>query len=156
MTRGLVVTAIAIGVSLLGADASMACSCVPPNERKLLADSDGAFVGRLVAVRPVDPPDQGEPISSGDPTDFIYRVGRVYKRGPGLRRGRRVRVRSVRSEATCGLQRHKGSLYALFLERRNHRWHSNLCLTTTPRRMRRAAEDASASPAGSPGSAGCA
>lgn len=155
MTRRLAVAAVALGIPLLAADAAMACSCVPPNEKKLLRESDGAFVGRLVAVRVVDPPEQGEPISSGEPTDYIYRVGRVYKHGPGLRRGRRVRVRSVRSEATCGLQSAKGELYALFLERRNHRWHSNLCLTTTPRRMRRAAEDASASAAGSPGSAGC-
>ena len=153
--RWLALAAIVLGASLLGADTAMACSCVPPNERKLLADGDGAFVGRLVAVRVVDPPAQGEPIGSGEPTDYIYRVRRVYKHGPGLRRGRRVRVRSVRSEATCGLQGTKGQLYALFLQRRNHRWHSNLCLTTTPRRMRRAANSVAASLAASPGSAGC-
>ena len=141
--RWLALAAIVLGASLLSADAAMACSCVPPNERKLLAESDGAFVGRLVAV------------GSGDPTDYIYRVRRVYKHGPGLRRGRRVRVRSVRSEATCGLQSTKGQLYALFLQRRNHRWHSNLCLTTTPRRMRRAVNSVAAGPAASPGGAGC-
>ena len=156
MMRRLAVAAVTVAVSLLGADAAMACSCVPLNERERLRESDGAFVGRLVAVRVVDPPDQGEPIGSGDPTDFIYRVRRVYNGGPGLRRGRRVRVRSVRDEATCGLQSRKGELYGLFLQRRNHRWHSNLCLTTTPRRMRRAAEGASSSRAGSPGGAGCA
>ena len=155
MRRGLAVAAVALGIPLLTAEAAMACSCIPPNEARMLRESDGAFVGRLVAVRVVDPPEQGEPIGSGDPTDYIYRVGRVYKHGPGLRRGRRVRVRSVRSEATCGLQSTKGELYALFLQRRNHRWHSGLCQTTTPRRMRRAAEGSSASPAGSPGSAGC-
>jgi hypothetical protein len=147
MRRGFAVAAIALGIPLLGAEAAMACSCVPPNETRLLRESDGAFVGRLLAVRGV---------GSGPKADFIYRVRRVYKRGPGLRRGRRVSVRSIRFEATCGLQSQKGELYALFLQRRNHRWHSNLCLTTTPRRMRRAAEGSSASPAGSPGSAGCA
>ena len=155
MRRGLAVAVVAVGIPLLSADAAMACSCVPPNEKKMLKEADGAFVGRLVAVRVVDPPEQGGPISSGDPTDYIYRVRRVYNRGPGLRRGRRVRVRSVRDEATCGLQDQKGRLYALFLERRNHRWHSNLCLTTTPRRMRRAAEDTSASGPASAGSPGC-
>ena len=155
MRRGLAVAAVTLGIPLLTAEAAMACSCIPPNEARMLRESDGAFVGRLVAVRVVDPPEQGEPIGSGDPTDYIYRVGRVYKHGPGLRRGRRVRVRSVRSEATCGLQSTKGELYALFLQRRNHRWHSGLCQTTTPRRMPRAAEGGSASPAGSPGSAGC-
>ena len=143
--RRLGVAAVLLFASLLGADTAMACSCVPPNERKMLADSDGAFVGRLVAVRPVE---------SGPRADFVYRVGRVYKRGPGLQRGRRVRVRSIRDEATCGLPSRTGELYALFLQRRNHRWHSNLCLTTTPRRMRRAAENASARTA-SPGGAGC-
>ncbi len=156
MMRQLAVAAVALGVPLLSADAAMACSCVPPDEPRLLKESDGAFVGRLVAVRVVDPPAQGEPISSGEPTDFVYRVRRVYNRGPGLRRGRRVRVRSVRSEVTCGLQHQKGQLYGLFVMRRNHRWHSNLCLTTTPRRMRQAAEGASAGGAASPGGAGCA
>src|SRR5688572_1341767 len=117
MMRRLAVAAVAIGISLLVADAAMACSCVPLNAREQLEKSDGAFVGRLVAVRVVDPPGQGEPIGSGDPTDYIYRVRRVYKHGPGLRRGHRVRVRSVRSEATCGLQNTKGELYALFLRR---------------------------------------
>ena len=153
--RRLAVALVALSLPLVGADAAMACSCVPPGEAKLLKEMDGAFVGRLVAVRVVDPPAQGEPIGSGDPTDYIYRVRRVYKHGPGLRRGRRVRVRSVRDEATCGLPKQKGRIYALFLQRRNHRWRSNLCLTTTPRLMRRAAEASSASPAGSPGSAGC-
>ena len=144
MTRCLAVAAVVVGASLLVADAAMACSCVPPNEARMLREADGAFVGRLVAVRAV---------GDGPKADFIYRVGRVYKRGPGLRRGRRVSVRSIRFEVTCGLQSTKGELYALFLRRRNHRWHSNLCLTTTPRRMRRAAEGASVNPAGSPGCA---
>lgn len=155
MMRRLVVAAVTVGVALLAADAAMACSCVPRNERKMLAEADGAFVGRLVAVRVIDPPAEGEPIGSGDAIDYVYRVRRVYKRGPGLRRGRRVAVRSVRDEATCGLPSEKGRLYALFLYRRNDRWHSNLCLTTTPRRMRRAAEASSAGAAGSRGGARC-
>lgn len=133
----------------------MACSCAPGRDRDKLKAADAAFVGRLVAVREVDPPAEGEPIGSGDPMDYIYRVGRIYKDGPGINRGRRVRVRSVRSEATCGLPSFTGELFGLFVNRRNHRWHGNLCLTTTPRRMRRAAEGSSASPAGSPDSAGC-
>ena len=156
MMRWPAIAAIVLGAFLLSADAAMACSCAPLNAREQLEESDGAFVGRLVAVRVVDPPDRGEPTSSGEPTDFIYRVGRVYNPGPRLRRGRRVRVRSVRSEVTCGLQHQKGQLYGLFVMRRNHRWHGNLCLTTTPRRMRRAAEGASAGRAPSPGGAGCA
>jgi hypothetical protein len=141
LMRRFAVALLALGILLLGADAAMACSCVPPDEPKMLRQADGAFVGRLVAVRVVDPPDRGEPIGSGDPTDYVYRVRRVYKRGPGLKRGRRVRVRSVRSEVTCGLPSGRGRVYALFLQRQNRRWHSNLCMTTTPERMRRAAQN---------------
>ena len=104
-----------------------------------MEEADGAFVGRLLAVRVVDPPEPGEPISSGDPTDYIYRVGRVYNGGPGLRRGLRVRVRSVRAGATCGLPRIRGRLYGLLVTRRNRRWHSSLCSVVSPAAMRSAA-----------------
>jgi hypothetical protein len=140
MRRGLALAAVAVAAGLLGADSASACSCVPPDPPKLLRQSDGAFVGRLVAIREVDPPAEGEPIGSGDPVDYVYRVGRVYKRGPGLRRGRRVRVRSARSSATCGLPRGIGRLYGLFVSREARRWHGNLCNVVTPAQMRRAAE----------------
>ena len=155
MTRAITLAAVAVAAGLLGADSAFACSCVPPDPPKLLKQSDGAFVGRLVAIREVDPPAEGEPIGSGDPVDYVYRVGRVYKRGVGLRRGRRVRVRSVRSGATCGLPRAKGRLYGLFLERHNRRWHSGLCLVVPPERMRRAANGAALSRAEPPRGAGC-
>ena len=142
MTRRLAIAAMAVGIPLLGADAAMACSCAPINVREQLKASDGAFVGRLVAIREVNPPAQGEPTSSADPVDYVYRVGRVYNGGPGLHRGHRVRVRSARSDASCGLPNRVGGLIGLFVERRNHRWHGNACLTTTPRRMRRAAQGA--------------
>jgi len=148
MRRGVTLAAAAVAAGLLGPDSASACSCVPPDPPKLLKQSDGAFIGRLVAIREVDPPTEGEPIGSGDPVDYVYRVGRVYKRGPGLRRGRRVRVRSARSSATCGLPRGRGRLYGLFVSRASRRWHGNLCQVVTPAQMRRAAEaDGSASPA---------
>jgi hypothetical protein len=155
MTRRLAIAALVLGISLTAAPSAMACSCARVRDRDKLKAADGAFVGRLVAIREVDPPAEGEPIGSGDPMDYIYRVGRVYKRGPGLRRGRRVAVRSVRSEVTCGVPNSRGELYGLFVNRENHRWHGNLCLTTTPRKLRRAAEAASSAGSG-PGSAGCA
>jgi hypothetical protein len=140
MRRGVTLAAVAVAAGLLGADSASACSCVPPDPPKLLKQSDGAFIGRLVAIREVDPPAEGEPISSGDPVDYVYRVGRVYKRGPGLRRGRRVKVRSPRGSATCGLPDVRGRLYGLFVQRHNRRWHGNLCQVVTPAQMRRAAE----------------
>ena len=154
--RRLALLVFVLGSPLLAADAAMACSCVPLKPREQIKASDAAFIGRLVAVREVEPPVEGEPTGTGDPMDYVYRVGRIYKDPAGrLHRGRRVRVRSVRGEATCGLPNRLGELRGLFVQRRQHHWHGNLCLTTTPRRMRRAAAGSSASPAGSPGSAGC-
>jgi hypothetical protein len=140
--RRLAILAVALGSSLRVTDSAMACSCVPINAREQLEAADGAFVGRLIEVREVDPPAEGEPTSSADPVDYVYRVGRVYNRGPGLHRGRRVRVRSARSDASCGLPNRPGELIGLFVDRRNHRWHGNACLTTSPRKMRRAAQGA--------------
>ena len=151
--RRLAIAALAVGSSLVAASPVMACSCVHVPLREQLKSSDAAFVGRLVAVREVDPPAEGETISSGDPMDYVYRVGRIYKSGPGINRGRRVRVRTVRGEETCGLPNGPGELIGLFLQRRGHRWHGSLCATATRRQMRRALE--SASRAGSRGSAGC-
>jgi hypothetical protein len=151
------VVLVALAVPLVAADGATACSCAPLDEREQIAASDGAFIGRLLAVREVDPRAEGEPIGSGDPTDFIYRVGRVYNGGPGLRRGRKVRVRSVRSEVTCGLPRGRGMLIGLFVDRENRRWHGNLCRAATPARMRQAGDGSvSRSAAGSPHSPGSA
>jgi hypothetical protein len=156
MIRRLAIAAVALAVPLVSADAALACSCVGQSDREKLKAADAAFVGRLVEVREVNPPAEGEPIGSADPVDFIYRVGRTYKGGGhGINTGRRVKVRSARLGASCGLDDRTGRLVGLFVNRTNHRWHSNSCLTTTPRRMRRAARASSAARAGSPGSAGC-
>ena len=156
MTRGIAAALVALLVALVAAESAQACSCARPRPRQQLEEADGAFVGRLLAVRVVDPPAEGEPISTADPTDYIYRVGRVAKGGPGLRRGRRVRVRSVRSGATCGLPRGRGQLYGLFLRRQHGRWHSSLCSVVSPADMPAAGASRSRrTRAGSPGSAAC-
>jgi hypothetical protein len=148
MTRRLACAAVALAIPLLAAESAMACSCVALSPAEKLKQADGAFVGRLLAIREVNPPAEGEPIGSGDPVDYVYRVGKVYKRGPGLHRGNRVRVRSARYGASCGLPRGRGRLYGLFVQRENRRWHGNLCMTATPAQMRRAAEADPASTAG--------
>jgi hypothetical protein len=157
MMRRLLTVAVALAIPLFSAESAMACSCAP-SDGLSIRDFDGVFIGRLLAVRVVDPPAAGEPIGSADPTDYIYRVGRVYNDGPGLRRGRRVRVRSVRSEASCGLPRRRGKLFGLFVDRRGGRWHGGLCGTVPPAQLRdaEAASAKAATPeAGSPGSAAC-
>jgi hypothetical protein len=150
----LAATVAALAAPLVAAEGASACSCVPPDPEAQLEASDGAFVGRLLAVREVEPREEGEPIGSGDPMDYVYRVGRVYKRGPGLRRGRRVKVRSARSSATCGLPTGRGRLYGLYVQRSRGRWHGSACQVVSPAQMRRGAKGA-ASAAASPGSAGC-
>ena len=152
--RRLIIVAVAVAVPLLAADTAMACSCVPPRPREMLKEHDGAFIGRLVAIRGVDPPAEGEPIGSADPVDYVYRVGQVFNRGPGLRRGRRVRVRSARSGASCGLETKRGDLEGLFVDREDGRWHGNLCLTVSPAKLRRAARGESSAASGG-GDTGC-
>ena len=154
MRRRLAIAGLAVVSLLAGADAASACSCAPSPAREKLRAADGAFIGRLVAVREVDPPADGEPVSSAGPADFVYRVGRVYKRGPRLHRGLRVRVRSTRDSASCGLPDRTGRLYGLFLYRAGHRWHSNSCLVVAPATLRRAGESAPRG-AASAGLAGC-
>jgi hypothetical protein len=145
VTRLAAIGAGALAIALLAPSSALACSCVPPRPAEQLEAADGAFVGRLVDVRDV---------GSGLRADFVYRVGRVYKRGPGLRRGRRVKVRSIRSDATCGLPQGRGRLYGLFVRRAAGRWHGSACQVVTPEQMRRGAEGAT-SRAASPGSAAC-
>ena len=131
MGAAVLVTAVA----LLGAEGAAACSCAFVAPEAKLRQSDGAVIARLVRVKPIDDGDNVH--SSADPTDFIYRTGRVYKGKPkGLRRGRRLVVRSVRSSATCGLSTEVGRLTGLFMDRQGGRWHSNLCSEVTPQQMR--------------------
>jgi hypothetical protein len=134
VTRRLLALAVGLAVPVLAADAASACSCAAPENGGIrsIRSADGVFIGRLLAVKIADPPEEGEPVSSADPADFVYRVGRVYNGGPGLRRGRRVRVRSARSEATCGLPSFRRELYGLYVDRRGGRWHGNLCGVVDP------------------------
>ena len=142
--RRLAVLAVALGTPLLAADAAMACSCATVKPRAQIKESDAAFIGRLIEVREVNPPAEGEGMSTADPMDYVYRVGRIYKDPAGrLHRGGRVRVRSVRSEVSCGLPNRPRELIGLFVERRHRRWHGSLCLTTSARKMRRALESGS-------------
>jgi hypothetical protein len=133
----LAVAAFALLAALVVAESAAACSCVPVKPAKQLERSDGAFVGRLVAVKRIDDGDDIQ--SSGDPTDFTYRVGVVAKRGPGLRRGHRVTVRSTYGDSACGLSHRIGRLYGLFLQRRGDSWRSGACSEVSPKVLRRLA-----------------
>jgi len=125
VTRALAGAGLLLTIVLLSAEAAMACSCAPIDPTAKLADSKGALTARLLEVKRVT---EEEPVSSADPTNFIYRTGRVLKGGArGLQRGRRLVVRSVLSDVSCGLVTEVGGLTGLFLERENGRWTSGLC-----------------------------
>ena len=90
-----------------------ACSCAPPEPRRLLAEADGAFVGRLEERRELG---NGRAL-------FTFRVERSVKG----RLGATVDVETSVSGASCGIETTVGSRIGLFLERRDARWTSSLC-----------------------------
>jgi hypothetical protein len=152
MRGALPAAAAVLAVGLASAEGAQACSCVTRHDlRAAMEHADGAFIGRLVAVRAVNPPAEDEPVSSADPTDYVYRVGRVFNGGPGLKRGRKVSVRSVRDGATCGLPRTRGRLYGLLAYRERRRWRSDSCNVFAPAELRGAWRAGAAA-----GSSGCA
>ncbi len=129
-TVGLTVVA-----ALAAAQSAMACSCVTVPAGEKLRQSEAAVVARLLEVRPVEGGDNAP--SSADPTDFVYRTGRVVKGRSRLRKGRRLIVRSARDDASCGLSGRVGQLTGLFLARDEDRWTSGSCQEVAARQMRR-------------------
>ena len=125
LIRSIGAAVLVTAIALLGPEGATACSCAFVAPETMLEQADGAVIARLVRVGP-----------TADPTDFVYRTGRVYKGKPRLRRGRRLVVRSARSSATCGLSDEVGRLTGLFMDRQGGRWHSNLCREVTPAQMR--------------------
>ncbi|MEA2332955.1 MAG: Tissue inhibitor of metalloproteinase [Thermoleophilaceae bacterium] len=132
--RGILALVAASGALLIAADAALACSCVAIPAREKLEQADGAVVARLLSVKRLD--DGDETVSSADRTNYVYRVGRVYKGRPRLARGRRLTVRSAYESASCGLSNRVGVLTGLFLHRRGGRWHAGACDEVSPRDMR--------------------
>jgi hypothetical protein len=129
-------------VLLLAAESAMACSCAFTPPQRQLELSDGAVIARLLRVKPLD--------DVGASAAFVYRTGKVLKGARhGLRRGRRLVVRSARQSASCGLSDQVGRLTGLFLTREDGRWHSSSCREASPAQMR-GLERASGSRAAAP------
>ncbi len=105
---GVVATAAVVAAS---ATPAHACSCAMPDPRSLLAQTDGAFVGRLIERRDVG---DGRAI-------FTFRVERRVK---GAMEST-VDVESASNGAACGLETTIGARIGLFLERRAGRWTSS-------------------------------
>jgi hypothetical protein len=115
--RGGCIAALVLLGGLVFAGEAAACSCAPLKRGEMVRQADAAFAGRLVAVVP----------RGRDRAVFRYRVRRVYKRGPGIRRGRMVAVRSARSSAACGLPTKAGRRYGLALARVKGGWTAGSC-----------------------------
>jgi hypothetical protein len=128
--RSVYLTAAVLCVGLVGAEQAMACSCIATSTRDALEQSDAALVGKLVEVDRV----------SNDTLKLSYRVKRVFKGPPGLNRGDRLTLRSLDSEAACGLPHRRDKRYGLLLDRRNKRLTANLCSVVPPKKLRRAAD----------------
>jgi hypothetical protein len=128
---------LALGVGLLAAESAQACSCAYVRPEVQLKRSDAALIARHLAVRPIEGTVEVE---------FVYRVGRVYE-GEGLRRGRRITVRTFNSDAVCGLTPTPGELTGLFLGRRDGRWVGSACGQLSAKQMRRLGDEGAAAAA---------
>jgi hypothetical protein len=115
--RGGCIAALFLLGGLAFAGEAVACSCAPVKRGEIVRQADAAFAGRLVKVVP----------RGRDRAVFRYRVRRVLKRGPGLRRGRVVSVRSARSSAACGLPTRTGKRYGLAISRAGGGWTAGSC-----------------------------
>jgi hypothetical protein len=109
-------------------DAS-ACSCALGDPRKMLADSDAAFVGRLVAQP------SGPVSSSAQQVPYVFEVDREVKG----RLPERIEVYAAASGASCGIETPVGEPVGLFLRREGGRWVSGLCLQVAPAELLAAA-----------------
>ena len=124
MRRLAVAVVVVLGVLVL-AGSAQACSCVRMAPGEAMRKADAAIVGRLVEVIP----------RGHFRADYRYRVRRVYKSGPGIRRGRTISVRSARQSAACGLPSQTGRRYGLLLAWGEGRWTSGLCGVLKPREL---------------------
>lgn len=115
--------AIVVLGALVFTTGAQACSCVPLPRKEAMRRADAAISGRLLKVIPRS---RGRAV-------FRYRVQRVYKSAPGIRRGRVVSVQSARSSAACGLPARTGRRYGLMLSRAGGVWTSGVCALLSKR-----------------------
>lgn len=119
--------------------AASACTCAAegsPVEHaaSIIKSSDAAFIGVLEKVTYLDA-DAGNPFPGGDAI-FRYRVRKEF----AGKLPKRVSVLSGAQESACGLPANRGRRYAVGLTKKGSTYSSSLCSTTTPKLMRRAAE----------------
>ena len=100
-----------------GVEAGRACSCALPDARAALAQSDGAFVGRLVSRREAD-----------QRAILTFSVERTLKGSLGST----VEVVTASNGAACGIELRTGTRVGLVLDRRAGAWNGHLCWQFQP------------------------
>ena len=132
LVRTVLVFTVLAATFIVGTGTAWACTCAPLNVRQTLTETDGAFVGELVARK--DPVMLGPVVGPGTSV-FTFRVNRSFKG----ELGELVQVESESDGAACGLEVAQGDRTGLFLMREENRWRSNLCLQVEPQDLRAAA-----------------
>lgn len=119
-------------MALSAAEQAMACSCAGGvSMEKRFEWSDGAIIGRLIKVEPLDK----------YTALHTYRVLRVYKARDRIKRWDELTMKTPRSGAACGLPSRERREYGMFLEKNAPRWSSSLCSIVSPKKMQRAGEE---------------
>ncbi len=156
MHRRITTISLTLALSALAALAvsasASACSCAGRPGKEIFRSTDAAIVAKLLRV---------EPVGDGFTSDYVFRVGEALKKRNRFEAGQIRRIRSATEGAACGIEQPIGSVVGLYLTReRDGRLHSNLCLTTSPARIRRTAKNLAAESSGkrltSAAASGCA
>lgn len=147
--------------ALLAPPAASACSCAGPAQGEkrefyveALKRSDAAITGKVVRRRVIRD-ESAEGIVGPGEAILTYRVRRAFKKKRRFPRGRKVRVRTSGSGASCGIEQRVGTVGGIFLHRSRKGWGGGLCDQVSKRNLRRAAKDRDSwGPRGS-GAGGC-
>ena len=121
LARLFLVVLLAGGVVVSAGEAALACSCAVGDPASRLAESDAAFVGRLISSAEPVPDSEGN-ISTGDPVAWVFEVEEAVKGDLETP----LTVMSPWSGASCGFEVRIGERIGVLL-REDGGWRSGLC-----------------------------
>ena len=121
LVRLFLVVLLAGGVVVSAGEAALACSCAVGDPVSRLAESDAAFVGRLISSAEPVPDSEGN-ISTADPVAWMFEVEEAVKGDLETP----LTVMSPWSGAYCGFEVRIGERIGVLL-REDGGWRSGLC-----------------------------
>ena len=121
LVRLFLVVLLAGGVVVSAGEAALACSCAVGDPASRLAESDAAFVGRLISSAEPVPDSEGN-ISTADPVAWVFEVEEAVKGDLETP----LTVMSPWSGASCGFEVRIGERIGVLL-REDGGWRSGLC-----------------------------